>query len=46
MPPPHRLEAFLQAQKNSLIPVPNPLPLAFVMDIHGSKKLCTGLYKS
>jgi hypothetical protein len=30
------------AQKNSK----NPLPLAQVMDMHTSKTLCTGLYKS
>jgi hypothetical protein len=24
----------------------NPLPLALVMDMHASKTLCTGLYKS
>jgi hypothetical protein len=32
--------------KNSIIPGPNPLPLAQVMDMHASKTLCTGLYKS
>ncbi len=32
--------------KNSQIPGPNPLPLALVMDMHASKTLCTGLYKS
>jgi hypothetical protein len=34
------------AQKNSRFPGPNPLPLAQVMDMHASKTLCTGLYKS
>jgi hypothetical protein len=26
------------------MPLPNPLPLALVMDMHASKTLCTGLY--
>ncbi len=34
------------AQKNSGIPGSNPLPLPQVMDMHTSKTLCTGLYKS
>jgi hypothetical protein len=37
---------FHRAQKNSGIPGPNPLPLPHVMDMHASKTLCTGLYKS
>jgi hypothetical protein len=32
--------------KNSRIPGPNPLPLSQVMNMHASKTLCTGLYKS
>ncbi len=32
--------------KNSRIPGPNPIPLALLMDMHASKTLCTGLYKS
>ncbi len=28
------------------MPGPNPLPLAQVMDMHASKTLCTGLFKS
>jgi hypothetical protein len=32
--------------KNSRFSGPNPLPFAQVMDMHASKKLCTGLYKS
>ncbi len=35
-----------QGPKNSQIPGPNPLPLPLVMDMQGSKTLCTGLYKS
>ncbi len=35
-----------RAQKISRFPGPNPLPLALVMDMHASKTLCTGLYKS
>ncbi len=40
------LDAISQCPKNSRIPGPNPLPLALVMDMHASKTLCTGLYKS
>jgi hypothetical protein len=32
--------------KNSRFPGPNPLPLAQVMDMHTSRTLCKGLYKS
>ncbi len=32
--------------KKSRFPGPKPLPLAQVMDMHASKTLCTGLYKS
>jgi hypothetical protein len=35
-----------QGPKNSRIPGPNPLPLPLIMDMHTSKTLCTGLYKS
>ena len=42
----YRLDAISQGPKNSRIPGPNPLPLALVMDMHASKTLCTGLYKS
>ncbi len=42
----YRLDAISQGQKNSRIPGPNPLPLALVMDMHASKTLCTGLFKS
>jgi hypothetical protein len=38
--------AISQGPKNSRIPGPNPLSLPLVMDMHASKKLCTGLYKS
>ncbi len=41
----YRLDAISQGPKNSGIP-PNPLPLPLVMDMHASKTLCTGLYKS
>jgi len=37
---------FHRVQKNSRIPGPNPLHLALVTDMHASKTLCTGLYKS
>jgi hypothetical protein len=40
------LDAISQGPKNSPFPVPNPLPLALVMDMHASKTLCIGLYKS
>jgi hypothetical protein len=40
------LDAISQGPKNSRIPGPNPLPLPLVMDMHASKTLCTGLYKS
>jgi hypothetical protein len=40
----YRLDV-ISAQK-TLDPGANPLPLAFVMDMHTSKTLCTGLYKS
>jgi hypothetical protein len=43
---PYRPEAISQGPKNSQIPGPKPLPIALVMDIHASKTLCTGLYKS
>jgi hypothetical protein len=42
----YRLDAISQGPKNSRIPAPNPLPLPFVMDMHASKTLCMGLYKS
>ncbi len=42
----NRLDAISQGPKNSQIPGPNPLPLLLVMDMHASKTLCTGLYKS
>ncbi len=42
----YRLDAISQGPKNSCIPGPNPLPLALVLDMHASKTLCTGLYKS
>jgi hypothetical protein len=42
----YRLDAISQGPKNSRIPGSNPLPLAQVMDMHASKTLCTGLYKS
>jgi hypothetical protein len=38
-------ESFL-GPKNSRIPGPNPLPLAQVKDLHATKTLCAGLYKS
>ncbi len=40
------LDAISQGPKNSRFPGPNLLPLALVMDMHASKTLCTGLYKS
>ncbi len=42
----YRLDAISQGLKNSRIPGPNPLPLALVTDMHASKTLCTGLYKT
>ncbi len=44
----HRVEwrVSFGAPKNSGFPGPNPLPLAQVRDMHESKTLCTGLYKS
>ncbi len=42
----HLLYAISQGPKNSQIPGPNPLPLPLAMDMHVSKTLCTGLYKS
>ncbi len=42
----YRLAAISQGPKNSWYPGPNPLSLALVMDMHVSKTLCTGLYKS
>jgi hypothetical protein len=42
----YQLDAISQGPKNSKIPGPNPLPLPLVMDMHASKTLCTGLYKS
>ncbi len=43
---PIRLDAISRVPKKSQIPGPNPLPLALVMNMHASKTLCTGLYKS
>ncbi len=40
------LVAISQGSKNSRFPWPNPLPIALVMDMHASRTLCTGLYKS
>jgi hypothetical protein len=40
------LDAISKGLKKSRFPGPNPLPLALVMDMHASKTLCTGLYKS
>ncbi len=40
------LDGISQGPKNSQFPGPNPLPLALVMDMHASKTLCTGVYKS
>jgi hypothetical protein len=42
----YRLDAISQGPKNSRFLEPNPLPLALIMDMHVSKSLCTGLYKS
>ncbi len=46
MPIAYRIDALSQGTKNSQFPGPNPRPLALVMDMHESKTLCTGLYKS
>jgi hypothetical protein len=43
---PYRLDAISQGSKNSRFPGLNPLPLALVIDLHASKTLHTGLYKS
>ncbi len=43
---PYRLGAISQGPKNSRIPGPDPLPFPLVMDMHATKTLCTGLYKS
>jgi len=40
------LDAISQGPKILRIPGPNPLLLPLVMDMHTSKSLCTGLYKS
>jgi hypothetical protein len=40
------LDAISQVRKNSWFPVPNLLPLAFIMYLHASKTLRTGPYKS
>jgi hypothetical protein len=44
----YRFDAISQGPKISQLPGPNPLPLAHaqVMDLHASKTLCKGLYKS
>jgi hypothetical protein len=42
----YRLVTISQGPKISRIPGPNPLPLPLVMDMHASRTLCTGLYKS
>ncbi len=42
----YRLDAISQDPKNSQIPGPNPLPLPLLMDMHASKTLYMGLYKS
>ncbi len=41
-----RQASVIWGPKNSRFPGPNPLPLAQVRDMHKSKTLCTGLYKS
>jgi hypothetical protein len=41
-----RRYAQIWGTKISRFPGPYPLPLAQEMDIHASKTLCTGLYKS
>jgi hypothetical protein len=40
------LDAISQGPKTSRFPGPNPLRLALVMNMHASKQLCTGQYKS
>jgi hypothetical protein len=40
------LDAISQGPKNSGIPGPNPLLLALVMDMHASRNIMHGLYKS
>jgi hypothetical protein len=42
----YQLDVISQGPKNSQILRPNPLPLSFITDMHASKSLCTGLYKS
>ncbi len=42
----YQLDAISQGSKNSRFPGPNPLPLTLVMDMHASKTLRMGLYKS
>ena len=42
----YRLDANSQGPKNSRIPGPKTLPLPLVMDMHASKTVSTGLYKS
>jgi hypothetical protein len=42
----YRLDAISKGPENSRILGPNSLPLALIMDMHTSKTLCTGLYKS
>jgi hypothetical protein len=43
---PYQLDAISQDQNNSRFSGPNPLPIAHVMDLHASKTLHTGPYKS
>jgi hypothetical protein len=38
------LDVISQGPENSQFPGPNPLPLAFVMNMHASKTFCRGLY--
>ncbi len=42
----YQLDAISQGPKTSQFPGPSTLPLALIMDMHASKTLCTGLYKS
>jgi hypothetical protein len=42
----YRLVPISQGLNNTRIPGPNPLALTHVMDMHASKTLCMGLYKS
>ncbi len=42
----YRLDAITRGPKNSRFPGPNPFPLALAMDLHASKTLRTGPYKS